>query len=196
MRHHERGQALLETALFLPVALTVLFAIIYFGRYGVLAEHVESAQRYGAEMAYVSSPAYSAADIYRAIAVGGAAVPPCPVNVAPDTVKAVSPQNGAGATPSPYWRPDVAATSTCTQSVISFGGPAWSAYQKLTVTKQTVTAGIFAPGFLSSLFGSSIINASSSIGFVRSDTPSVIMYCVEGADVAAALGFTYVGGTC
>jgi len=195
MRHDERGQALLETAIFLPVALTVLFAIIYFSRFGVLAGRAESAARYGALIAYNSTPAYSAADIYTAIATGGTALAPCPANVVPDTIAAVSGQYGAGgATPSPYWRPDAAATTACTHTVIGYGGPAWAALQRVTNTRQAVAAGVVAPPFLCGVVGGGINNASASLGYVRSDPPSVIMYCVGGAEVAAALGFTYAGG--
>jgi Flp pilus assembly protein TadG len=197
MRHRERGQALIETAIFLPVALLVLFGMLYFGRYGVLAERVQAASRYGALVAFDSSSAYSAGDIYAAIASGGITPKVCPSTIVPSTIAAVSEQTpGATASPSPYWQPDTPATATCAQSTVSFGGASWASYHTLTVTKQSVSASIVPPPFLGSLVGGSLVTATASFAYVRSDPPDVIMYCTVGTDVSAALGFSYAGGSC
>lgn len=197
MHRHERGQALIETAIFLPVALLVMFGMLYFGRSGVLAERIQAAARYGSLIAYDSSSAYSAADIYAAIASGGIAPKTCPSGVVPSTIAAVSEQvPGATASPSPYWQPDLPATATCAQSTVSFGGASWASYHTLTVTKQSVSASIVPPPFLGSLVGGSLVTATASFAYVRSDPPDVIMYCTVGTDVSAALGFGYTGGSC
>jgi hypothetical protein len=192
--HRHRGQALVETVIFLPVALLALFGIIFFARYGVLSERAQSAVRYGTLIAYGKAPAYSAADIYAAIATGGATFPSaCAASVTTDTVKAISEQNAAGPTPAPFWRPDTA-SATCTQATVSFAGPPWAAYHTLTVTSQTATATIAVPAFLANVLGANAA-ATASFGYARSDPPSVIMYCTgSGAAVAAALGATYGGG--
>lgn len=192
--HRARGQALVETVIFLPVALIALFGIIFFSRYGVLAERAQSAARYGALMSYSTAPVYSAADIYNAVAAGGAARPSaCPAIVATDTVKALSEQNVAGATPAPYWRPDSAA-ATCSQSIVSFAGSASAASRVLTVTNQTATATIAVPGYLTHLLGANAV-ATATFGYLRSDPPGVIMYCTgSGPVVATALGASYSGG--
>jgi hypothetical protein len=191
---HDRGQALIETVIFLPVALIALFGIIFFSRYGVMSERAQIAVRYGALVAYGKGPAYSAADIYNAIAGGGAAFPTtCPANVVPATISALSEQHLPGPTPAPYWRPDSAA-ATCTQTTVSFAGPPWAAYHTLTVTNQTTTATLAVPAFLTTLLGASAV-ATTTFGYLRSDPPSVIMYCTgSGAAVAAALGAVYGGG--
>ncbi len=193
-RHNERGQALVETAIFLPVALIALFGIIYFSRYGVLAERAQSAVRYGALISYAKAPVYSAADIYNAIAAGGTVRPSaCPAAIGPDTIKALSEQNVAGPTPAPYWRPD-SATATCTQSTLSFAGPAYAASHMVTVTRQTATATMAVPGYLTKLLGTSAV-ATATFAYVRSDSPGIIMYCTgSGPAVAAALGSSYSGG--
>lgn len=196
-RHYARGQALVETVIFLPVALIALFGIIFFSRYGVLAERAQSAVRYGALISYGKAPRYSAADIYAGIAAGGATrTPACPANVQPDTVKAMSEQHLAGATPAPYWRPDSAAV-TCTQTSLSFTGSAAAASRVVTVTNLTANATIAVPGYLTNLLGTNAV-ATASFGYARSDSPSVIMYCTgSGPAVAAALGGSYGGGgTC
>lgn len=197
MHRHARGQALLETVIFLPVALIALFGIIYFSRYGVVSERAQSAVRYGALVSYGAAPVYSASGIYDAIASGPVPPAACPANVGSDTLKALSEQNGGAPTPAPYWRPD-SATATCTQSTVSFGGTAAAAYHTFTVTTATTTATIAVPPALSSLLGANQ-SAVTSFGYVRSDPPGVIMYCTAsvGSAVAAALGATYgAGGTC
>ena len=190
----ERGQALVETVIFLPVALIALFGIIYFSRNGVLAERAQGAVRYGALVSYATAPVYSAADMYGAIAAGGAArSTACPANVQPDTIKALSEQNGSGATPSPYWRPDTA-TATCAATTLSFSGPPWAAFHVLAVTSQTATATTAVPPFLTKMLGSTA-DASATFGYVRSLSPSAIMYCTgSGPEIAAAMGFSYSGG--
>ena len=193
-RNHSRGQALVETVIFLPVALIALFGIIFFTRYGVLAERAQTAARYGALIAYGKATPYSAADIYAGVAAGGATrTPACPANVQPDTVKALSEQNLAGATPAPFWRPD-SATATCTQSALSFAGSASAASRVVTVTNVTATGTIAVPNLLTKLLGASAV-ATATFGYARSDPPRIIMYCTgSGAAVAAALGAAYGGG--
>jgi Flp pilus assembly protein TadG len=44
---YQRGQALIETAFFLPVLLLAMMAIIYFSQYGVLQIRAAEAARYG-----------------------------------------------------------------------------------------------------------------------------------------------------
>ncbi len=196
-RNHPRGQALVETAIFLPVALIALFGIIFFSRYGVDAERAQSAVRYGALIAYAKAPPYSAADIYAAVAAGGAThTPACPANVQPDTLKALSEQNLPGATPAPYWRPD-SAVATCTQSTLSFAGSASAASRVVTVTNITATGTLAVPNYIVKWLGANAV-ATATFGYMRSDPPGVIMYCTgSGPAVAAALGASYGGsGSC
>ena len=77
MRHGARGQALIETIVFLPVTMLVLFGIIYFGRLGVLSERAQSAVRYGTLVTY-NAQIYSAADIYNGLASSNGPAPTCP----------------------------------------------------------------------------------------------------------------------
>jgi Flp pilus assembly protein TadG len=198
MRHRQRGQALIETVIFLPVALIALFGIMYFSRYGVLSERAQSAVRYGTLVSYRAAPVYSARGIYDAIATGPVPPTACPASIGTDTKNALSEQNGAGPTPSPYWRPD-SATATCTQSTVSFAGAPTAAFHIFTVTASTATATIAVPTALTGLLGANT-SAVASFGYVRSDPPSVIMYCIPalGTSVAAALGGAVygVGGAC
>jgi hypothetical protein len=196
MRHRTRGQALVETVIFLPVAVIALFGILYFSRYGVLSERTQTAVRYGALVSYNAAPTYSARGIYDAIKSGPVAPTTCPANVGPDTVKAMTEQNTAGPTPSPFWRPD-SSTATCSQSTMSFAGAPSAAFHTFTVTTQTANATIAVPAALSSLLGTTAV-ATATLGYVRSDPPGVIMYCTTiGSTIAVSLGGVYgAGGVC
>ena len=183
--HAQRGQAMLETAVFLPVALIVLFAILYFARYGVLEERAQSAVRYAAQISYESPSTYSAANIYAGIAANGVPAPSCASSVASDTVNVLQ---GVAAGSSGFWKPDTTPVATCAVTTASFGGASWAAFHYFTVTQHTVTASLAVPSSIAAAIGSTG-SVSASLGYLHTDPPSMIMYCVNGlgATVAAAL---------
>ena len=194
--HAQRGQAMLETVLFLPVALVVLFAILYFARFGVLEERAQSAVRYAALMSYESKTDYGAANIYDAVAPGRPAPSACAASVVTDTVNALEGPGPAGSA-QPFWKPDHPATATCVVSTASFGGPSWAAYHYVTITKHTVNASMDVPAYVTSVLGITG-NVTASLAYVHSDPPSTIIYCVgnTAAAVAAGLNVSYTGGSC
>jgi Flp pilus assembly protein TadG len=196
VKHAQRGQALVETMMLLPVALVVLFAILYFARFGVLEERAQSAVRYGALMSYESASNYSASDIYNTVGSHPPPISVCSANVVPDTVTAL---NGTGPSGSaqPFWKPDHPATATCTVSTASFGGASWAAYHYLTITKHTVTASMDVPAYVTSVLGMTG-NVTASLAYAHADPPSTIIYCVSNtaAAVAAGLNVSYTGGSC
>jgi hypothetical protein len=55
----ERGQALIESAIFLPMMFLTVVALIFFARIGVLSERAESAVRYGDLVSFRDGQAYS-----------------------------------------------------------------------------------------------------------------------------------------
>ncbi|TAM56263.1 hypothetical protein EPN52_14190 [bacterium] len=189
-----RGQALVETALFLPLMLLALFSIVYFGRYGVLDERAQSAIRYGSMISYTQGGVYSAANIYAAMQYGPQGPLPCASNVANDTAAALTQAlPNTGPTAQPYWRPDgAAAQANCAISGLGFGGPDYMAFHYFTVTRQSLTAGVSVPTVLQSLLGTTgMVRAQT--GFAHADPPGMIMYCSfeVGQRTAAALGFNY-----
>lgn len=197
MRHAERGQAMAETAIFLPVALMVLFGILYFARFGVLKERAQSAVRYAARISYESAPTYSAADIYNAIAANGIPAPGCASTVSGDTIGVLD-GPGAPSSVGAYWQPDHPPSATCSVTTASFGGASWAAFHYFTVTQHTVTGLLDVPSYVTSALGTSG-TVSASLGYLHADPPSMIMYCVNGlgSTVAAALNATYTAsGSC
>lgn len=194
VREAERGQALVETVLFLPVALVVLFAIVYFARFGVLDERTQTALRYGAQVSYESSVRYSAADIYATVATTGS--PVCPSNAVSDMTGIVN-GTGPSASARAFWKPDVPATATCTVTTANFGGASWSSYHYVTVTHQSVAATMNVPSSLASLLGGTG-TVSGSLGYAHADPPSMIIWCVSNVAtaVSTALNVSYTGSSC
>lgn len=186
-----------ETAIFLPVALLVMFAIIFFGRFGVLEERAQSAVRYGATVSYDPATHYRAADIYTALAANAAPSGMCPATVATDTKSVLNGGQSAGATQG-FFKPDRAAAATCTVATAGFTSTATDAFRYVTVTSHTATGNLDVPPLLSGLSGVTG-NVSASLGFAHTDAPATILYCTAhvGASVAAALNATYTAtGNC
>lgn len=194
--HAQRGNALFETVLFLPVALVVMFAVLYFARFGVLEERAQGAVRYGAAVSYESASKYSAADIYDAVALHAPAATACTAGVAADTVTVLG-GTGPSGSARPFWQPDHAAAATCTGTTANLGGASWAAYNYIMVTKHSVSASIDVPAYITSVLGTTG-NVSASLGYAHADPPSTIMYCLSGvaSAVSAALNVSYTGGSC
>jgi hypothetical protein len=194
--HAQRGQALLETVIFLPIALLLLFGILYFARFGVLEERAQSAVRYGAAVSYENASQPAAAQIYAALAANARPSGLCPANVATDTVSALDgAQSGSQA--QGFWKPDSAAAATCTVSTVGFTASTTDAYRYFTVTSHSVGGVLTVPSYVAAVVGTH--NVAASLGYVHTDSPAMIMYCTShvGASVAAALGGTYTAtGNC
>jgi hypothetical protein len=194
--HAERGQALLETAIFLPIALLLLFGILYFARFGVLEERAQSAVRYGATVSYENASQPGAAQIYAALSANARPSGLCPAGVATDTVNTL---NGtqSGSEAQGFWKPDSAPAATCTVSTVGFTASTTDAYRYFTVTTHSVSGVLTVPAYVSAVVVTH--NVAASLGYVHTDTPAMIMYCTShvGASVAAALGRTYTAtGNC
>ena len=194
--HAQRGQALVETAIFLPVALLLLFAVLYFSRFGVLEERAQSAVRYGATVSYEGATPMGAAQMYAAVSANAAPSGVCPTGVATDTVSALG-GSQSGTQAQGYWKPDSAAASTCAVATAGFTAPATDAYRYFTVSNHSVSATLVVPAYISAIVGPH--GVAAALGYVHTDSPAMIMYCTShvGASVAAALGGTYtVTGNC
>src|ERR1700681_1086721 len=123
-RYAERGQALFETLIALPLMLVSLFAIIYFSRLGVVSERTQYAVRYGAEIA---DPADLFSEGYLALfnaQNGSILVPsPCSQKTKDQTKLAITlaetgPSSLASA--QQYWSPDRGSTGDCVNTQRSF----------------------------------------------------------------------------
>ena len=176
LKSFSRGQTIIELVVAMPIVLFVLFAIIYMSRYGVLSERAELALRYGGITGFQNGTAYSAANIYANI--GTPSQTPSPCAGAPTTIL-----TGGGPFPGPspaaFWQPDTdvaSPASTCTSSVIGFGGAQFLATHYLGTTIVNVTADMDVPSYLHPLMGSSAV-VSTTAQFAHSAFPGLILYC-------------------
>ncbi len=119
-----RGQALVETAVALPVFLIAMFGVIWALQSGVLGERVQMAARYGGMVSAQGNPfdQYSLYSVYSA-AAGSPVVVPCgapPAAMLSDGGPLVSP-----AAPSPqFWSPTgtPAVSGTCGRAISTAAG--------------------------------------------------------------------------
>ena len=195
--HAQRGQALVETALFLPIALVLLFAVLHFARLGVLEERAQSAVRYGATVSYEGASQMGAAQIYAALAANAAPATVCPAAVLTDTLGAL---NGAqsGSTAQGFWKTDSVSTATCALSTSGFTASATDAYRYVAVSRHSVSGTLTIPSYATATLGATG-SVGASLGYAHTASPALIMYCTShvGASVAAALGGTYTAtGNC
>jgi len=119
----QRGAALVETAIFIPLFLVVLYAILYFGQVGVKQVRVQTAIRYGIntmpqqsyniQQMYASFKGYTSAA--NNVPMPGLTPYPCPTSLATQTQLAFNQaQTSPASAPSaqPYWQM-TAPTITC-----------------------------------------------------------------------------------
>ncbi len=174
-----RGQALVETAIALPVILLALFGIVYVARFGVVDERTQLALRYGGIASFNSmSSIYSAADIYANLNPQGLPEP-CPT---PGMAMYDNAAPLPGPTFAPFWQPDAISTSQpCTPAVFGFGGAQFLASHYASATTLRVGASIDVPAYLQSLIGTSQ-TVQTSESFVHGAFPGIILYCSTEVD--------------
>lgn len=195
--HAQRGQALVETAIFLPIALVLMFAVLYFARFGVLEERAQSAVRYGATVSYDGSAVYSAAQLYTTIAANAAPTGLCPAAVSTDTLSTFN-GSRSGSLAQGFWKTDSTPAATCSVTTTGFTASATDAFRYLSITNHQLTGTITLPSYLGGALNANG-GISASLGYVHTASPALIMYCTShvGASVTAALGGTYTAhGSC
>lgn len=209
MNHARRGQALIETVIFLPIMLLLLFSIIYLSQAGVAQERGQVAVRYGSMVSPVQD--YSVEAMYRAYAAGLPSPAPytnptaCPGTSISDTQAAV---NQAQALPSsaptsypttqPFWRvPSPSAGCTMGEREVSQG-----AYPGLTVgfvetLTDTLTANTVVPSYLTRAIPNAVAVNAKMIVYLPL-TVSDLLYCttgLEGTIVGSGAGGPWYGPT-
>jgi hypothetical protein len=117
-----RGQALIETAIALPVFLLVMFGVIWALQTGVLGERVEMVARYGGMVSAEISP-YQQYSLYAAYAAAaGAPLPNTCATPPPALLQDGAPLAAPATGTLPFWQPSTnsgTATSTCGKTLAS-----------------------------------------------------------------------------
>lgn len=177
-RNAQRGQALVESAFFVPLLLIVLFGAMYFSQLSVLSERMQVAIRYSANVAFASgsTPAYSASNIYTGTTSSIVCASPAPAllsNAAPFP----------GPTTQPYWQPlsSPAPSSACTQQTIDLGGASFLMARYITQGDVSMTAAVPVPGILQAVLGvtGGSNSVSASAPWVHPAWPAAIIACIS-----------------
>lgn len=182
LKSGERGQALVETAICLPIVMLALFAVIYFCNLGIVSTRVQLTARYGALNMFAanSGPAYSASDLYNGTSYGS-------VCSAPPTTLLTNGAPLANITPSPtFWNPgpSPAPSSSCSLFTKDLGGASFLMARYLTAGSVNVNAAAWAsviPDYYKQqIFGGTTPNqVSESLNWVHAAWPGAIVACIN-----------------
>ena len=132
-RSAQRGQALVESILFIPLFLFAVFALIFFGRLGVAAERAQTAVRYANLVTFRQGDAYTVATVYDLLnellnpsaselgplCLQPNSMSPNPSNTISDSAVAALKQSQPNVTTTPlpntpsFWIPDLIVSSQC-----------------------------------------------------------------------------------
>lgn len=177
-RRGQRGQAIVESVLFVPLLLTAMSAILLFSRLGVVAERGESAVRYANLVAFRHGDAYTVAAVYDLLdeLLNPSSSELGPLCLTPNSSTATpSPQNlmsaaaeealtqsqpAVGSTPAPlakaFWRPDSSAAPACNALSVQLNSGTYGVSNlPLSVTSFQVSGTMNVPGELNPILGSS-----------------------------------------
>jgi hypothetical protein len=186
--NRQRGQALLETVIFLPLTLLTLWAVIWVAQYGVMSERVQSAVRYSGLVSNQINPyvEYSLYVLYNSLGPMSSNAPiPASTCNAPTTDALTNSNTYPGPSTAPFWMatpsaPNVSCSSTTSQ-VAAFTGlnsTALALSNTPIVQAQTIV-----PIYLSAAmqFGN-VINqpnmpSNASLNFMKPADMSTLMTC-------------------
>ncbi len=192
-----RGQALVETAIALPVFLIAMFGVIWSLQTGVLGERVQMAARYGGMVSAQGNPfqQYSLYGLYGA-ATGTPVVAPCglpPAQMLADGSPLVAP---APASPQ-FWQPSsgsAVVSGTCGRTISTAAG--LSGPKLLGHAQMTVDATNDVPGGLQAAFGGPTTHWNATVNELESPDMGTLVACYPElkAGFAASVSGSSSGG--
>lgn len=191
--HTIRGQALLETALVLPMFLLVLFGVIWAVQTSTVGERAQIAVRFDGLVANEASPynAYSLSALYNGLP-GSATVPSIATCMSPvadaftDTGQFSFP-GMPGGTPS-FFQPSAIPAGSCSRNVAILSGGSLAQPVVFIQTLSSVTAPVDTQSVLSTVLGPVTNLTASQNFFVTPDVPRLLACYPElGAAVAQSL---------
>lgn len=169
-----RGQAILETAMVLPIIIALLFAIIYFSNLGTVDQRVQIAIRYGGLVGFTNSGYFSSANIYTAgNSPGGNNCPAPPMGILTNSSPFPGPSSA------PFFNPSAGGTSTanCNATAVNFkGGASFLAAGFVANAVESMSVQSDVPPYLNSLFGS-FGTVSQTEKWGHPAWPAVIIAC-------------------
>jgi hypothetical protein len=191
VRRHPRGQALIESAIALPVFLLALFGVMWALQSGVLGERVQLAARYGGMVSAQSNPfdSYSLYSAYSA-SNGVPIVPPCNAPPASAIITNTSPISDPAPPTQSFWQPvagSVSTTPSCGRTVSTAAG--LSSPKLLGHVQISVDASNPVPNFLQSVAGA-VTGWNATVNELQSPDMSTLVVCYPELSAAFAASTT------
>ncbi len=170
-----RGQALIETAIALPLFLLAMFGVIWALQTGVLGERVQLVARYGGMVSAEINP-YQQYSLYAAYqAAAGSPLPTTCATPPPALVSDGAPLVAPATGTLPFWQPSTGSASTsmtCGRTLTT--GSGLSAPMLLGNAKISVNAASDAPTALQPLIGAQQQRGATLTGFESPDMAIMI----------------------
>lgn len=189
-RHGERGQALAETALFLPLFLLVLFGVIWAVQSSVVTERAQMAVRFSGLVSDEVNPynQYSLTALYNGL----------PGVASSETYSCTSPDDEAfsnsgsfpGPTTAPFFQPTASPSGSCTQGPVELSGGTMTAPMLFVGTQSSVTAQVSVPTYLQKLLGTTQ-SVSATQNFFDGPDVQTFLACYSTLGSAVMESLTY-----
>jgi hypothetical protein len=178
-----RGQALVETAIFVPLATFVLFAVVWTMQLGAVDERTQTAVRYSGLISQLQNPYddYSLYATYNNLVKGNDAELTPPVGCVPPTTDALSNNNASNAFPGPisglfWWNSGDIATPSCVNSNVHTVLTAAFQNEIFLSSEPSMLVNIPVPLFLQAALGpKSYVSAQTN--FYKAPTINTILNC-------------------
>jgi TadE-like protein len=195
MTKHPRGQALIESAIALPVFLLALFGVVWALQSGVLGERVQLAARYGGMVSAQSNP-YDSYSLYAAYSAsaGMPIVPPCNAPPAAAIIGNTSPITDPAPASQPFWQPDagsVQSTPKCSRTISTAAG--LSSPKLLGHVQISIDATNTVPPFLQA-FAGAVTSWHASVNELQSPDMSTLVVCYPDLSAAFSASVSPVDG--
>jgi hypothetical protein len=191
VKHAERGQALVETAVFLPLFLLALFGIMWSAQAAVQSERTQLAVRYSGLVSQEISP-YLSYSLYAMYTELGSTTLPTQTCVQPLTsiLGDGAPYTSSQTTTAsqPFWVPLTSSSATC-NSVGIVGAPAGSLFiQPVVVSHMTpsVTSNVSVPASMQGFLGT-LSSAQANGNFFKGIGEDVVVTCFPVLNTAIKL---------
>lgn len=152
-----RGQALIETAIALPVFLLAMFGVVWALQSGVLGERIETVARYGGMVSAEINPyeQYSLYALYSA--ASGAAAPVACTTPAPALLSEEGPLASPAPSAAAFWQPTAGSTTTRATCTRTYSNAVGLTTPKIFGSaKVSVDATSDVPGYLQPFVGGTI----------------------------------------
>jgi hypothetical protein len=203
--HGQRGQAIVEAALFCPLLLLSLAGLLLFSRLGVVAERGESAVRYANLVTFRHGQIYTMATVYDLLGellnpssaqLGPLCLTPNAVTSSPPPQNTISAaalqaytqsQPAVSSTAVPvtrnFWKPDSMTAPVCNPLSVQLTSSTYGISDlPLSVTSFQLQGTIAVPGYLNSLVGSTT-STTANMAFLNLATPNMLVTCVPGLSI-------------